>query len=255
MGKVTPTLVPPPSRDDICGLAAELHGQPADQRQAEAAADVGPDRAARSRAVVLDDQLDHAGLVARLDADLGRGDAVEAAVERAAHRLGHDQADGNGDVGADRHDRRADVVARLRPVGAAPSDRDLPHQVADELLEVDQRPARALVEMAMQDRQREHAILGVAEEAADARRADLAGLQVEQARDHLQVVLHPVMDLAQHMVALLEAGPQLRLAAGDRLGHRLDALAHRRQFGRPRRVAGASSMSSPRATRSAKSWM
>jgi len=39
------------------------------------------------------------------------------------------------------------------------------------LLEVDERPARALVEMAMQDRQGEHAILGVAEEAADARRA------------------------------------------------------------------------------------
>ena len=33
----------------------------------------------------------------------GVADAVEAAVERAAHRLGHDQADRNGDVGADRH--------------------------------------------------------------------------------------------------------------------------------------------------------
>ena len=95
-----------------------------------------------------------------------------------------------------------------------------------------------LVEMAMQDRQGEHAVLGVAEEATDARRADLAGLEVEQARDHLQVVLHPMMDLAQHMVALFEAGPQLRLAAGDRLGHRLDALAHRRQLGRPRRAGG-----------------
>ena len=89
----------------------------------------------------------------------------------------------------------------------------------------------------MQDRQRQHAVLGVAEEAADARRADLAGLQVQQARDHLQVVLHPVMDLAQHVVALLEAGPELGLAAGDRRGHRAHALADRRQL-RPPRALG-----------------
>src|SRR6202022_4904735 len=66
------------------GLAAELHCKPADQRQAKAAADARPDRAVRPGPVILDDQLDHAGLVARLDADLGHGDAVEAAVERAA---------------------------------------------------------------------------------------------------------------------------------------------------------------------------
>src|ERR1700733_8952944 len=41
-----------------CGLAAELHGEPADQRQPEAAADIGPDRAARPGPVILDDQFD-----------------------------------------------------------------------------------------------------------------------------------------------------------------------------------------------------
>jgi hypothetical protein len=87
--------------------------------------------------------------------------------------------------------------------------------------------------MTVQDRQRQHTVLGVAEEAANARRADLAGLEVEQTGDHLQVILHPVMDFTQHMVALLEACPQLRLAAGDRLGHRPDAVAHRGEFGRP----------------------
>ena len=90
----------------------------------------------------------------------------------------------------------------------------------------------------MQDRQRQHAVLGIAEEAANTRRADLAGLEVEQTGDHLQVVLHPVMDFTQHMVALLEARAQLRLAAGDRLGHRPDAFAHRGEFGRPRGLSG-----------------
>src|SRR5258708_3540835 len=161
------------------GLAAELHGKPADQRQAKAAADIGPDRAARPGPVVLDDELDHAGLVARLDADLGRRDAVEAAVERAAHRLGHDQPDGNGDVGADRHDRRTDVIARLRKHGRTPAHRDLTHQVADELLEVDERPARPFVEMPMQDRQREHTVLGVAAEPANARPPDLPALPLD----------------------------------------------------------------------------
>ena len=86
----------------------------------------------------------------------------------------------------------------------------------------------------MQDRQRQHAVLGVAEEAADARRADLAGLQVEQARDHLQVVLHAMMDLAQHVVALLEArpaAPASRLAIAAAIAPH--ALADRRHFRRP----------------------
>src|SRR5258708_26519887 len=151
------------------GLAAELHGKPADQRQAKAAADIGPDRAARPGPVVLDDELDHAGLVARLDADLGRRDAVEASVARAPHGLGHDQPDGNGDVGADRHDRRTDVIARLRKIGRAPAHRDLPHEVADELLEVDEGPARPFIEMTVQDRQLQETVLGVAEAAATAR--------------------------------------------------------------------------------------
>src|ERR1700722_12579478 len=133
-------------------LAAELHGKTADQRQAKAAAHIGSERAARPGPVILDDQFDHAGLVARLDADLGHRDAVEAAVERAAYRLGHDQPDGNGDVGADRHDRRPNIIARLRKIGRAPAHRDLPHQVADELLEVDERPARPFVKMPVQDR-------------------------------------------------------------------------------------------------------
>jgi len=45
----------------------------------------------------------------------------------------------------------------------------------NELLEVDERPARALVEMAMQDRQGEHAILGVAEKRRMRGEADFAG--------------------------------------------------------------------------------
>src|SRR5262245_28068122 len=133
------------------GLAAKLHGEAADQRQAKAAAGTRGDRAAGARGIVLDDELDHAGLVAGLDADLRARDAVEAAVERAAHGLGHDQADGNGDIWSDRHDGSANMIAQLRQVATAPANRDLPHEIADELLEIDQRPARPLVEVTVQD--------------------------------------------------------------------------------------------------------
>src|SRR5690242_9007221 len=133
-------------------IAAELHGETADQGQAEAAPPAGGHRKDlwRIEPIVLDHQLDLLAPLVRLDADLGRGDRAEVVVERTTDRLGDDQADRNGDVGTDRHDRRADRVARRRPIDAWPRHRDLPHQVADELLEVDQRPARALVEMAVQ---------------------------------------------------------------------------------------------------------
>src|SRR5262249_42395713 len=96
---------------------------------------------ARTRPVVLDDELDHTRLVASLDADFGCGHAVETPIERAAHGLRHDQPDRDGDIRADRHDGSADMVSRLRQVRPPTGHRDLSYQIADELLEVDQRPA------------------------------------------------------------------------------------------------------------------
>src|SRR4029453_5448397 len=89
------------SRRYVC-LATELHGKAPDQGEAEAAR-VGSERAPPAGAIALDGELGGARLVGRLDTDLGRGHVVELAAERAAHRLGDDQADGNGDVGTDRH--------------------------------------------------------------------------------------------------------------------------------------------------------
>ncbi len=85
----------------------------------------------------------------------------------------------------------------------------------------------------MQDGQGQDTVLRVAEEAADARRADFAGLQVEQGRDHLQIVFDPVMDLAKHVVALLQAGIELAFAIGDRRSHLPDTLGDRRHLRRP----------------------
>src|SRR5260221_8447155 len=141
----------------LCGrylcLAAKLHGKAANKGQAEAAAKLGAGRpAGGGGGIVLDGQLHSAGLVCSLDADLEGRTAVESTIERAADRFGDDQADGNGDVGADRHDRGADVITRLRPVGPASSDRDLANQVAAAMLEGEEPPAQALAEMARQDR-------------------------------------------------------------------------------------------------------
>ncbi len=84
--------------------------------------------------------------------------------------------------------------------------------------------------MAMQDREGEHTVLRVTEEAANAWRPDLASLKIEQARYHLQIILHPVVNLTKHVVALLDVGAQRRLAAGDRFGHRRHAGADRGHF-------------------------
>ncbi len=106
----------------------------------------------------------------------------------------------------------------------------------------------------MQDRQGEHAVLCVAEEAPDARRPDFSGLQVEQTRNHLEIVLHPVMDLTKHVVALLDIRAQRGLAAGDRFRHRAHTGGHRSHL-RDQGRDGDSTIFSPRATLSAKSWM
>src|SRR5207237_1780655 len=102
----------------------------------------------------------------------------------------------------------------------------LANQIADELLEIDERPARSLIKMSVQDGQRQHAILRVAEEATYARRANFTCLQVEQARDHLQVVFDAMMNLAKQVITLFESGRERTLAAGDRRGHLADALGN-----------------------------
>src|SRR6185437_10154022 len=230
------------------GLPAELHGEPTNEREAEAATHVGSDRAvARVEAVVLDHELHFLiALLQGLDANLGRGHPAEIVAEGAADRLGDDQADRNGSVRANRHDRRADVISHRRTLYAGPRDGDLAHQIADELLEVHQRPARSLIEMAMQDRQGENPVLRVAEEATDAWRANLARRQIEQARDHLQVVLHAMMNFPQHVIALLESRPQVAFAAGNRFRHLPDALADHRQLLCPGKARGKTDILSPR---------
>ena len=79
--------------------------------------------------------------------------------------------------------------------------------------------------MAMQDRQGQHPVLRIAEEAPKTRRPYLARLQVEQAGYHLKIILHAMMDFAEHMIALLQARSQLALAAGDCLCHLVDSPA------------------------------
>src|SRR5471030_3096557 len=208
-------------------FAAELHGEAADEGQPETSPHIRADRTLIGiDAVVLDHQLDLlAALVDRLDAYRRRASLGEIVAERAAHRLGNDQADRDRRIGADRHDRRTDLVTNRGPRDAGTWHGDLADQVADELLEIDQRPARPFVEMAMENRQGENAVLRVAEEAPDARRTDLARLQVEQARDHLQVVLNAMVNLAKHVIALLETDLQVAFAAGDGRRHLLDAAA------------------------------
>src|SRR5579883_3534985 len=122
-------------RDDDAGAAAfarrngdvpsQLHGEAADQGQAEAAAASSSlhDGLRWIETVILDHEFDLLAALVRLDSDLGRGDRAEVVVERPADRFGHDQADRDGDIGTDRHDRRADGVARRRAFDAGPRDR------------------------------------------------------------------------------------------------------------------------------------
>src|SRR5471030_74243 len=208
------------------GFAAKLHGQAAQQRYTEATPQVRLDRAISGvEAIVFDDQLGEiVSLLNRLDTNFRMSHRAEIVTECAAHRLGHDQPHRNGHIGTDGHHRRPDLVARRGLVGRARHS-DLAHEVADKLLEIDQRPARPFVQVPMQDRQGQHPVLGIAEEPSQARRAYLTGLQVEQAGNHLEIILHAMMDFPEHVVALLQARSQFAFTAGDRLGHLVDALA------------------------------
>jgi hypothetical protein len=70
-----------------------------------------------------------------------------------------------------------------------------------------------LVELLVDERDRLHPRAAVLERAAARVPPERAELQVDQARDHLEVVLHPVVDLLQEDLALLERCAQLGGAA------------------------------------------
>ena len=89
--------------------------------------------------VILDHELYFLSiLLGRIDADLGRTRRAKIMAEGAADRLGHDQSDGNGDIGSHGHDRRTDMIPPRGTLEPGPRNRDLPHKIADELLEVHQ---------------------------------------------------------------------------------------------------------------------
>ena len=69
-------------------------------------------------------------------------------------------------------------------------------------------------------------------------------MQVEQRGDDLEVVLHPVVDLAHQPGLAHDRGLQLGLVPGDGLGDPVEGLAERADF--LRRGAAASGRSRPR---------
>src|SRR5690606_12406425 len=80
------------------------------------------------------------------------------------------------------------------------------HQVIDEGTQVrtqlDAREVLGLVEQLMDQRHRLDAALALDESLARQLAADRRDLQVEQARDHLEVVLHAVVNLAEQYLLL-----------------------------------------------------
>src|SRR4029079_300617 len=101
-------------------------------------------------AVVLDSELDLAIGLDGMDLDPWRFNAGEGMSQRVADRFGDDEANRDRRVGSDRHDRRANVEADIGERRSIAIHRQLTYQVVEEKLEIDQRPARTLVEVAMQ---------------------------------------------------------------------------------------------------------
>src|SRR6185369_16704784 len=200
-------------------IAGELAGEAVHQRAAEPARERGIALALPADAVVLD---------RKPDAVLAHGeDDVDDAAALAGKRVFRGVGDGLGDDEAERYGvaRRKNQGIALahdadaRIVAADMRAAQLDAEILQELADIDVLDVVALEQVLVQHRERKHAPPRRVQRLARLVRAHAPGLEAEQARDHLKIVLHAVMDLGDERVAVRDHALQAPLALPDRARH------------------------------------
>ena len=101
-------------------------------------------------------------------------------------------------------------------------------ELLEEGAEIDRLQVIAFVQVAVNQRERPHPHLDVAEGALATVALHRLGLQVQQAGDDLKIVFDPVVDLAQHRFAGLDRFAKLAVAPGEPVGQLVEGDPRRR---------------------------
>ena len=113
-------------------------------------------------------------------------------------------------------------------------------QIFEEPAQIDFLQRFRFVQATMQRRERIDAAARFGERRFGARIANAPRVQVEQAHDELQIVLHAMMNFAHQHFLLRQRFAQFRFARGNQIGHARERLAEAANFRRaPRRPARA----------------
>ena len=197
--------------------AFELAGEDADDLQAERFRSALHETGRAADAVVLDGELEDAGLrILEGDADFAGAPAGKGVLESVGHQLIEDEGAGNGamDAHLDGRDIEAEGDAvRLGHLGGI----ELLHELPGIFLEVDAVEVFGAVEMLVDEGDGKHAAAALLESGRGFDGAGGTGLHTQQAGDDGQVVLHTVVDLFEEHGLLTEGRFQVQDALAERL--------------------------------------
>ncbi len=144
-------------------------------------------------------------------------------LQGVGHQLVYDQAAGYRalDLEGDRltFDAQDDTVTAARCL-------DMPDELIEIAVEGDEREVLGLVELLVDKRHGDDPFGGTMEERRVVAIAYAPRLQIQEARDDLEVVLHPMVDLPHQDRLFLQATAQVLLLCGDFALLRVDA-AHK----------------------------
>ncbi|CDX38847.1 hypothetical protein MPLA_250056 [Mesorhizobium sp. ORS 3359] len=145
--------------------------------------------------------------LAHLDADAaGRRLVLEGMLQRVGDEFVHDQRHRRCLVGGNDDRLQVEFRTDLRPTGCGKQIRD---EVPGEIGDIELAYILRLVESAMDGAQRFYAFQHRREGVLDGLILDHAALHQDQGRDHLKIVLHPVVDLMEQRGLRLERSFEL----------------------------------------------
>src|SRR5262249_31811755 len=162
-------------------------------------------------AVVGHDEGRGAVRAAERDADRAALTVGKRMLQSVREQLVQDEPAGDCDVEVQRH--RLNVESEPdRSIHFSRRREHVPREPVDVVTEVDPREVARSIELLVDQGHRANPVLALVEEARGFQRCRVVfGLEAEEARDHLEIVLHAMMHLAQQRIFLGERAAQLLL--------------------------------------------